>query len=147
MKSQINVCPSGCVNNLIRALLKCWHEQLYPTKPPILEFERYCSLLLKNTKQYIQSRKKKCSQCVTVKSYKRKMNSDIHFKMGDGKTDIQRRRTHRRCCFCLDIHRILNLLLEAGHLWLVYFAECPIGNSGMRRVLGLPHRLSWQPPH
>ena len=85
---------------------------------------------------------KKRSQCVTVKSYKRKMNSDIHFKMGDGKTDIQ----CRRCCFCLDIHRILNLLLEAGHLWLVYFAECPVGNSGMRRVLGLPHRLSWQPP-
>ncbi|KAI9537636.1 hypothetical protein NQZ68_023881 [Dissostichus eleginoides] len=24
--------------------------------------------------------------------------------------------------------------------------KCPVGNSGMRRVLGLPHRLSWQPP-
>lgn len=70
------------------------------------------------------------------------MVSDIHFKMRDGRTDIQCRRTHKHCCFCLDIHRILNLLLEVGHLWLVYFAEWPVGKLGIR----LPHSLSWQPP-
>lgn len=56
------------------------------------------------------------------------MVSDIYFKMGDGKTDIQCRRTHKHGCFCLDMHIILNLLLEVGHLWFVYiFQHDPCG--------------------
>lgn len=40
----------------------------------------------------------------------------------------------------------LNPLLEAGHLWFVYFAAWPVGLLGIWLVLGLPHSLSWQPP-
>lgn len=93
----------------------------------------------------MQNKKKKVSRVVVV-TYTRTRGSDVHFKMRDARTDIQCRHTHRHCCFCLDIHRILNLLLEAQHLWSVHFAAWPVGNLGIWLVLGLHHSLSWQPP-
>lgn len=107
LKTQINVCPSGYVNGLKGAPLKCWHEQICPQNHQSGIWKIF-PLLYQNTKQYI-FQCKNVWQCVVVITYTTKRGSDSQFKLRDAKLDIQGRRTHKHCCFCLDIHRVLNL--------------------------------------
>lgn len=58
--SQISVTPSGCVNSY-SGPQECRHEQFYPQKPSILEFEIYISLLPQKYKTSFQ-----CKRCLTI---------------------------------------------------------------------------------